>query len=232
MLSLRYRIMDRRRSVYSRIAAVATIALAYLPFASGQQLVDNDKLAITIEASLPSARTNPAYRAYLNGLINFTPKLQYKFYNDFYGAVGLRYMYSDIADYKVPEPMVGGEHIYGGFLEAGWSSWQTKNFAVEIGLRAGMARHDFITDSTRVQGAQRIDAFFVQPQLSLILASDEAVAYRWVIGYCIDNFRFNPSNLGMDTQGGYTPDDLNKSSQSLMIGFAFTWYFGNKRSEE
>jgi hypothetical protein len=217
---------------FLRSGPAALFLLLGLSQGARAQLIEQNKFFVTLEAALPSARSNAPYRQYLNGLISFQPKLQYKFAGDLYGAVGLRYQYSTISEFKVPEKMTGGEHVVGGYLEAGWSSWQTERFGVELGVKAGMGTHLFITDSTRITGQQNVNAFYLQPTLSLILASDEAVAYRWIIGYGIDYFNFQPSNLGIDTQGGFSDADLKKNSQSIIVGFAFSWYFGNKRSDE
>jgi len=211
---------------------LAFICLALLPASPAvAQLIRNDKLHVTLEAALPSGRANPAYRQYLNGLITFQPKLQYKFAESWYVAGGARYSYATVSEFKVPVKTRGGEHVVGGFLEAGWCSWQSERFGLEFGIKGGLAQHYFITDLTRETGIEKLTALYIQPTFSFILASDEAVAYRWIVGYCIDGYDFKPFHLGMETNGGFTSDDLNKPSQALLVGFAFSWYFGNERSE-
>lgn len=209
------------------------VLLLCLPVVPAVAQIKNDKLHLTIEAALPSGRTNLAYRQYLNGLITCQPKFQYKFAKDWYVAAGPRYSYATVSEFKLPSDIKtqGGEHVFGVFLEAGWSSWQTERFGVELGVKGGLARHYFITGLTRETGIQTVTAMYVQPTLSLILAADEAVAYRWIVGYCIDAYDFKPYHIGLQTMGGFTPEELNKSSQSLVVGFAFTYYFGNNRSE-
>jgi len=157
------------------------------------------------------------------------PKIQYKFAKTLFVAAGARYSYYTVSEFKVPEKTTGGANSFGGFVEIGWNSWQTRRFGLEAGLKTGFAQTVFITGLTRATGIQRVNAAFFQPTISLILAADEAVAYRWIVGYNVDMYNFQPHHLGMTAQGGYTADDLRKPSQSLLVGFAFTYYFGNDR---
>ena len=193
--------------------------------------IGDDRLNFTMEAALPSGRANPAYRNYLNGLINAQPKLQYRFAKTLFVAAGARYSYYTVSEFKVPQKTTGGANTFGGFVEIGWTKWQTPRFGLEFSLKTGFAQHVFITGLTRETGIQRVTAPFVQPTISLVLAADEAVAYRWILGYNIDGFDFKPYHLGMNTMDGYSESDLSKPSQSLLVGFAFTYYFGNERSE-
>lgn len=212
-----------------RTAALVLMLLAAAP--AGAQIGD-DKLSFTIEATLPSGRANPAFRNCLNGLVNAQPKVQYKFARDWFAGAGLRYSYYTVSEFKAPQKTTGGMHVFGAFAEVGWNKWQTERFGLEIGMKAGLAQQVFITGLTRETGIQRVNALFLQPTLSLILAADEAVAYRWIVGYNIDGYDFKPYHLGMNTGGGYTPDELNQPSQSLLVGFAFSYYFGNERDSD
>lgn len=193
--------------------------------------IDDDKLNVTMELTLPSGRANPAYRAYLNGLVNVQPKLQYKFAKDWFIAAGPKYSYYTIAEFKVPTKMNGGAHTYGGFLEAGWHHWSTPRLALEIGCKVGAAQTAFVTDLTRETGIQRVTAMYVEPTFSFVLASDEAVAYRWIVGYNFSGYNFQPFHVGLQTNGGYTADDLNHLSQSIIVGFGMSYYFGNERTD-
>ncbi len=193
--------------------------------------IENDKWSGTIELCLPSGRANAAFKDYLNGLVNVYPKIQYKVLPNWFVAAGPRYQYSTISEFKVPEKMNGGMHVVGGNIELGWSKWQTPRFALEVGLRAGVAQHIFITDSTRTSQIQRVNAGYLEPTLTFVLAADEAVAYRWIVGYNITGFGFKPWNIGVNTNGGFQLSDFNKATQSILIGFGMTYYFGNTRSD-
>lgn len=196
------------------------------------KLIEDDRLNVTMELCLPSGRANPAFRSYLNGLVNVQPKVQYKVLTNWYVAAGPKYSYYTVSEFKVPKKTNGGAHTYGAFLEAGWQKWQTERFALEIGVKGGVAMTDFVTGLTREAGTpQRVTAMYVEPTLSLILASDEAVAYRWIIGYNISGYDFKPYHIGQVSDGGYKPEDLNKPSQSLLVGFGMSWFFGNQRAD-
>ena len=218
-----------QRSQYTRRMLFVLIVLGFAN--SGLTQIGNDKLNVTMELALPSGRANGAYRAYLNGLVNVQPKVQYKFARDWYVAAGPKYSYYIISEFKVPKKMNGGAHTYGVFVEAGWHKWQTERFGVEFGCKVGLAKTVFITDSTRSLGIQQVTAMYVEPTLSFVLASDEAVAYRWIVGYNISGYDFKPYHVGLQTMGGFTDEDLNKPAQSLIVGFGMSYYFKNKRSD-
>lgn len=212
-----------------RRLAIACALCFFTLFAHGQ--LSKDVWSITGELSLPSGRSNPAFRNYLNGLINVHPKIAYKPVEHWYVALGPKYMYYTISEYKVPQKINGGMHVVGGDLEVGWTKWQGPHFGIEFGVKTGVVSQLFVTDITRETGIQRVNCIYTEPTLSLILLADEAVAYRWIVGYNISGYHFKPYHLGFDTMDGYTDSDLNKPAQSLLVGFGMTYYFGNKRSD-
>jgi hypothetical protein len=190
-----------------------------------------DKWNISGEISLPSGRANPAFRNYLNGLVNIHPRLAYKPLKNWYVALGPRYMYYTIAEFKVPQKINGGMHQFGGDIEWGWSKWQSPNFGIEFGVKVGVSQQVFVTDLTRISGIQKVTSMYTEPAFAIILLADEAIAYRWTLGYLISGYDLKPWQLGFNTMGGYTAADLNKPCQSLMVGFGITYYLGNTRSD-
>ncbi len=193
--------------------------------------IGKDKWNISTELSLPSGRSNVAFNNYLKGLINVNPKLQYKATKHFYVALAPKYMYYSVASYKVPEKMNGGMHSVGGNIELGYTTWRTNYFGLEFGVKAGFAQTQFITDKTKVTGINRKNCTYIEPTISFILAADEAVAYRWIIGYQFSSLQFHPNDIGLSTLGGYTESQLRKTTNSLLIGFGLSYYFGNPRTD-
>ncbi len=192
---------------------------------------DNNKWNITGELMLPSCRANPKFRSYMNGLLNVHPKLQYHFGKGFYAAFGPKYMYYQVSEFKLPTKMTGGCHVFGGDVEVGYTSWQTERFAIEYGFKWGIANHQFRTSVTKATGIiPSVNSAYYEPTVSFILRSDEAVAYRWIIGYNIDGYDFRNELIGLDADGGLE-DRYHKASQSILVGFAMSFYFGNQRSD-
>lgn len=209
--------------------------LLFVGLICSQQLVFGqigiDKWNITTELTLPSGRTNAAFNNYLKGLVNVNPKFQYRATRHFYLAIAPKYMYYSVASYKVPDKMYGGMHVAGGNIELGYTTWRTNYFGMELGLKFGMAESIFVTEKTKATGIIRRNCTYLEPTLSFILAADEAVAYRWIVGYQFSSLQFHPSDIGLTTLGGYTPQQLAKSTNTLLIGFGFSYYFGNSRSD-
>lgn len=206
---------------------IFSVFLIKAPQVVGQ--IENDKLSVTAELLLPSGMASKPFRSYLNGLVNVHPKLQFKPAKHIYVALGPKYMYYTIAEFKVPTKTNGGMHAYGGGIEAGYSTWITERFGIELGVKAGAMQHQLKTDL--MTAPYKLNAMFVEPSLSLVLASDEAIAYRWIVGYNWMGFDLMPHKLGFDTYGGYTADDFKVGAQSIVFGFGMTYYFKNQRSD-
>ncbi|HRP53093.1 MAG TPA: hypothetical protein PLI97_06250 [Fluviicola sp.] len=228
-----------------QVAIITVLCCALM--SNTQAQIQNDKWNITGELMLPAGMANKMFRNYLNGLIYAHPKIQYKPIKHLYIAFGPKYMYYKTNPYKIPfEPgvsndsvsnhkkvysMLGGMHVLGGDVEVGWTSWVGPRFGIELGVRAGVAHHWFTTSGTKKYGKQEVTAVYVEPLLSLVLASDEAVAYRWVVGYNFTGYKFNGNRIGSTSSGGYKPEDLKAPTQSLFVGFAISFYFNNQRSD-
>lgn len=223
------------------------VVLIFSSFFVVRAQIGNDKWNITGEVMLPASMGNKMFRNYLNGLVYAHPKIQYKPFKQFYVAFGPKYMYYKVNEFRIPfEPgiktdsvaynkkvysMSGGMHVLGGDIEAGWTNWVGPRLGLEIGVRGGIAHHWFTTSGTKKYGKQEVTAVYVEPLLSIVLAADEAVAYRWVVGYNFTGYKFTGSRIGSTSSGGYKPDDLKAPTQSLFVGFGISYYFNNKRSD-
>jgi hypothetical protein len=120
-------------------------------------------------------------------------------------------------------------HAFGGGLEIGYMKWIGKQFAFEVGVKGGAMQHVFKTGL--LPSSKKLIAGFVEPGFTLIIAADEAVSYRWTVGYNWMGFHLMPEHLGLDSYGGYTLDEYEVGAQSLVVGFGITYYFGNERSD-
>lgn len=192
---------------------------------------ETNKWSISGELLLPSGRANGPFRSYLNGLVNAHPKLTYTIADHWFVSAGPKYMYYTVSEYKVPEKMNGGMHVKGGDLEFGYTRWMTKNFGMDFGMKVGFANYSFVTDTTRLYGVPQVNSMYYEPNIQFVLMADEGVAYRWIVGYNISAFDFQPTYLGLETNGGFSDADINKPSQTFLVGFGMTIYLGNKRSD-
>jgi hypothetical protein len=122
-------------------------------------------------------------------------------------------------------------HVLGGDVELGWTSWVAPRLGLELGVRAGIANNQFITTGTKAYGSQQVTCGYIEPAFSIVLTSDEAVAYRWIVSYNFSGYKFNGSRIGSTSTGGYTAGDLKAPTQTLSIGFAMTLYFNNTRTD-
>lgn len=187
-----------------------------------------DTWGITGELMLPSGLASKPFRAYLNGLVNVHPKIVYKPLKNWYVAAGPKYMYYTVSEFKLPVKTRGGMHAFGGGVEFGYMKWIGEQFAFEVGVKGGGMQHVFQTGL--LENPKKLLAAYVEPAFTFIIAADEAVSYRWTLGYNFMGFQLMPDHLGLNTNGGYTMEEYEVGAQSLVIGFGMTYYFGNQRS--
>jgi hypothetical protein len=212
-----------------RIVRLFFFCMCLLVQVNAKAQLGKDTWGITGEIGLPSGMASKPFRAYLNGLVNVHPKIVYKPLTNWYVAAGPKYMYYTVSEFKVPTKTNGGMHAYGGGLEIGYMKWMGKQVAFEAGIKGGAMQHVFNTGL--LPSSKKLLAGFIEPAFTFILAADEAVSYRWTLGYNWMGFHLMPDHLGLDTYGGYTMDEYEVGAQSLVVGFGITYYFGNERSD-
>lgn len=202
---------------------------------------DKEKWSVGGEVMLPSGQANKAYKSYMAGLLVAGPKLTYSINKHFFASIGARYMYCNVSEFKTPQKMNGGLHMVGGHLELGYKAWQGPRFGIEFGVKVGAANYHYSTRtiikdkfSNNITVLERfnnnVNAMYYEPNVQFVLLADEAVAYRWIMGYNFAGYAFRPDMIGA-TGGGYKPDDLKASTQAIVVGFGITLYLGNKRSD-
>jgi len=194
-------------------------------FAKSQTI--EPKHTVTIELGLPNGFSNPAFKSIMQGLVNFSGYYQYDFKNHLTVGGGVRYSYYTVNEFKVPSPVYGGLHSVGGFLKVGWQKFFSDRFATDLGVKVGVSRQYFDTDRNDTLGRNplQVDGMYTEPSFGLILTADETNSYRFFASYGFFGFSFNPSMLGLQTNGGYNSSDLSKVTGTLIIGFGYTHYF-------
>lgn len=214
-----------------RIRFTVFLFTLMLSFISLSQ-IKNERWSISGELILPSGTISKPYKNYLNGLIYVRPSIQYRLPSNVFFGIAPRYSYYTIAEYKVPEKMTGGMHTIGGDLELGYVYKASERWSIQFSSRIGYGTQLYRTDSTRAnQIKPSSSGVIVEPIVSFILASDEAVCYRWIFGYSFSNNSFSPDKLGMDNYGGFTLSDFKGPQQSILVGFGISYFFGNERMD-
>lgn len=214
-----------------RIRNAVVSCLLIVSFTTFSQ-IKNERWSITGELILPSGTLSKPYKNYLNGLVYARPTIQYRLPSNIFFGLAPRYSYYTIAEYKVPEKMTGGMHTIGGDLELGYVYKASEKWSIQFSSRFGYATQLYRTDSTRAnQIKPSSSGLIVEPIVSFILASDEAVCYRWIFGYSFSNNAFSPEKLGMDNYGGFKTTDFRGPQQSILVGFGISYFFGNERSD-
>ncbi len=192
------------------------------------------KHTFNLELGLPNSFSNKAFNDVMQGLFQVEPYYQFAFKNGIIAGIGVGYQYMGINEFKVPVKADGGLHSGRGFLKVGYERFLTKNFAFDIALKLGYSANYFKTtiNDTLLGKPFQQNSFYIAPTIGLILKADEVSSYRLFIGYSFQDFKFNLSMLGMQTNGGYSSTDLNRISSILTVGFGYTHYFGFTRLAE
>jgi hypothetical protein len=186
------------------------------------------KHSLTIELGMPIAFQNKGFKGFMQGIVNFSPYYHYNFANNFAIGAGVNYNFFWINHVLSPDKTnVGGIHALGAFLELGHEKFYTDRLGTDVGIKLGYTNLNYYSANNRALGlgTPNQGVTFVEPTFSLVISADEFTSYRWIVGYVIQNYKFNPSSLGFTDQTEYHEVDYQKLTQFLTFGFGFSYYF-------
>jgi hypothetical protein len=189
------------------------------------------KFTFNVEMGLPVALSNKPFNDIMQGLGCASIYGQYSLPFHLNFGLGVRYSIFTINEFSVPIEVVGQVHTGAAFVKVGWDKFHTERFATDIGVKVGYSQNYASTDINKANGLNpiQVDAIIIEPTLGIILAANEKNSYRWSIGYAIQGYGFRPSMIGIDTNDGYNADNFNKLTQSLVVGFGWTYYFNKDK---
>ncbi|MCR9173354.1 MAG: hypothetical protein NXI10_12715 [bacterium] len=194
------------------------------------------KYTWNVELGLPVATSNQPFRDIMQGLVTLNTYQQYSFPFHLNVGLGVKYSYFTVDEFAISQPIFGGLHTGGAFAKVGWDKFYGPSFGIDFGVKMGYAQH-FITtevqpnDEPSFKNRVNFSNVFVEPVFSLILKADERNSYRFNAGYTFYGFPYEPVDIGLESNGAYTPDVLDNSTQYFFVGFGYSFYFGEKVSE-
>ena len=191
------------------------------------------KFTYNIELGLPVATSNQPFKDIMQGLVTLNTYQQYSFPFHLNLGVGIKYSYFTVNEFAISEPVFGGIHSGGAYGKIGWDKFYGDVFATDFGVKVGYAEHFITTDVNQANGVNpvRFSNVFVEPVFSLILKADQRNSYRLNLGYTFYGFPYQPTDIGLESNGDYTPDVINNSTQFFFVGFGYSFYFGEKASD-
>lgn len=195
-----------------------------------QEITPDD--SFTFDLCLPNAMTNLPYQKIMQGLVHASMHYQYASKSGLYVGAGTHYSYFAINEFRVQPKVYGGIHSGALFLKTGHEKFWSERFGTDIGLRAGYVRSYFISDALENLNISPIlkSGLYLEPNVSLILTADVNQSFRLTIGYPIYAYGFSPDLIGIEGNLGYDPNEFNRNSSFLSVGFGFTYYFNGKKS--
>ena len=186
--------------------------------------------SFTIELGLPNSFTNEPFKDIMQGLVCVSPYYQYALKNGLAFGIGGHYSYFAVNEFSLPSAVFGGMHTLVGFFKLSHEKFWGERFGTDFGVKFGYAHSMLKTDALQTQGIRLniLQSTYIEPILGLILSSDEANSYRLTIGYPFYGFGFKPWTIGVDSELGYEPENWNRISSFLTVGFGYTHYFLRK----
>lgn len=180
---------------------------------------------------LPNATINKPFESIMRGIVDVNPYYQYHLDNGLGFGVGLRWTHFSINEFRVPEPLDGVMNTFGGFVKIGHEKFYSTRFAMDFALKVGYNYYAVKTDLNTLKrgGDYTFDAGFVEPLVGFIVTATEHSSFRLTVGYTFQAFKFHPSKLGTEMNGGWEPKEFDKSAQFLTFGLGYTYYFGNNK---
>ncbi|MCJ8288913.1 MAG: hypothetical protein HRT58_05815 [Crocinitomicaceae bacterium] len=213
-----------------KIYILLIIVLSISNISNAQSLIP--KYTFNVELCLPVAMSNEPFNDFMQGLVGVSTYGQYSFPFHLNIGAGIRYSYFTINEFSVPSPVFGGVHSGTAFMKVGWDKFHTDQFATDFGLKVGYSQTFFDTDLNKAAGANpiQVGSSYAEFTTAFILRANESSSYRWVVGYGMQGFGFTPQHIGLSTNGGYDPAKFNRITSYLVVGFGYTYYIGEDKS--
>lgn len=188
------------------------------------------KHTFNVALGLPNGTINKPFESIMKGILDANTYYQYYLPNSLVFGAGLRYNLFAINEFRVPEPLDGVMHSFGGFVKIGYEKFFTTRFGMDFSIKTGYNWHYLKTDlnDSLRGGAYRFDSGFIEPTVGFILSATEKSAYRLTVGYTFQGYVFSPYKLGTLLSGGWDPNEYNKGTQFITIGLGYTYYFSKK----
>jgi hypothetical protein len=190
------------------------------------------KGTFNVDLCLPEAIGNKSFKGLMQGLVYSSLYYQYRLKNTLAFGVGVHYSLANVNVIKAPNGVTGGMHSVGPFIKISQEKFHSDRFATDFGIKAGYS-YNFMNTNLNVElgNTTPVGSVNLTPMLGFILTADAANSYRFNIGYQILGFGFSPSRLGLNTNAGFDPDNFSVVTQSLIVGFGYTKYFGYQSEE-
>jgi hypothetical protein len=188
--------------------------------------------SFTLEIGLPNNFSNVPNKTIMQGLICVSPSYQYAFKSGLAIGIGLHYTYFNINQFRVTEKVFGGIHNGAAYVKIGHEKFWGDFFGTDFGVKLGYMESYSNTNLLRYKGMQfkRTQAFYIEPTMAFILASDVNASFRLTVSYPFYGYSFSPEMIGVSTSLGYTADQISKTNSALTVGFGYTRYFNGKKS--
>jgi hypothetical protein len=196
-----------------------------------QERMDIDD-SFVIELGLPNGFINTPFKNIMQGLVYVSPMYQYTLKSGLSFGAGVHYSYFNVNQFRINQDVYGGMHNSAAFLKLGYERFWTPSLATDISLKVGLVQSAFTTDTLKKLGftyQARISSY-LEPNIGICLASDVNASFRLTLGYAFYGFGFRPSNLGINSDLGYSASEFNKISSFLVVGFGYSRYFNGKKS--
>jgi hypothetical protein len=190
------------------------------------------KGTFNVDLCLPEAIGNRSFKGLMQGLVYSSLYYQYRLKNTLAFGAGVHYSLANVNVIKAPNGVTGGMHTVGPFLKLSQEKFHSDRFATDFGVKAGYSFNFMNTNLNEELGNNApIGSFNFTPMVGFILTADAASSYRFNIGYQVLGFGFSPSRLGLNTNAGFDPANFSMVTQSLIVGFGYTKYFGYSSEE-
>lgn len=190
------------------------------------------KHSFSTELGLPVPLLNTGFKGLMQGVINFSPYYTYTTKNNISFGLGANYNFFWINHVYAPDTKnLGGVHATGLFVKLGHEKFHTDRLGTDFGVKFGASHLGFSSknNTANLGRTQTKNIFYLEPTLAIVLSADAYTSYRWVIGYAIQNYAFNPTQLGFASSASYAGSDYSKITQFLTVGFGFSYYFKQRQ---
>lgn len=218
-----------------KIVISALILLGFTTYATAQKI--EPKYTFNVELALPNAISNAPFGDIMQGLASGSVYGQYSFPFHLNLGAGIKYSLFTVNEFAVPSPIYGSMQTGSGFLKVGYDKFHTDRFATDVSVKVGYSENIFNTYrlnefDEKIRNFYQTSSVNIESTLGLILTADERNAYRLVLGHGVSGFGFRPEMIGLESNEGYDESEFTRLTNYFIVGFGYTYYFGQKSSTD
>lgn len=188
--------------------------------------------SIKMDFKMPVTLSNEAFSDAFTGMISSNIFFEKPIVANVNLGFGMNYSYYQIDKFNVPDTTTGGMQAYTPFIRVAYEKFVTERGILGFGLNMGYSTMVFNSESCLVRhgdGTTTENAFYLEPQLSYNIFSQNNLAFGFTISYSFYNSTFDSDVICVDHSNWSSESAFEGKYGVLNFGVGFAIFLDRER---